>query len=348
MISPKMLTSYDFEHPIACHAFNKDQTQVALCYEIAGFTEDAYDIWIYDVTKPKPLLLAKLKKHNSNVRCIDWAPISNQIVSCSTDMNTFVWKQDDQKNWVHVTVQAKLRFSASFCKFSPNEQYIAVGSASGKLRVCTYIGDYDWWGEKRLKDLTSAILSIAWTPDSCYIAVGCADRFFKIYTINPHTPKHTFSLTSPGYGFSSCVGFNSSSTHAFLYSTDSQITIFDISNMSAPKHTSTLINTPLMSSVQFIGEKLLVGSSSDKLFYLLEIQADHSVKVLKSFGEFVRAQQKLSARQTFVSLDKRGTTAATGSSASKTFHTKHISKIQMHDNKFSASSFDKKISIWSY
>ena len=118
--------------------------------------------------------------------------------------------------------------------------------------------------------------------------------------------------------------------------------------MNAPKHTSTLINTPLMSSVQFIGEKLLAGSSSDKLFYLLEIQADHSVKVLKSFGEFVRTQQKLSARQTFVSLDKRGTTAATGSSASKTFHTKHISKIQMHDNKFSASSFDKKISIWSY
>ena len=133
------------------------------------------------------------------------------------------------------------RFSASFCKFSPNEQCIAVGSASGKLRVCTYIDDYDWWGEKRLKDLTSAILSIAWTPDSCYIAVGCADRFFKIYTINPHTPKHTFSLTSPGYGFSSCVGFNSSSTHAFLYSTDSQITIFDISNVLLNSYTIFII-----------------------------------------------------------------------------------------------------------
>lgn len=203
-----------------------------VAHDISEFSANKFAIFIYDCSAPSttnPKLLAQLSMHTSDVNCIDWAPKSNMILTCSADMNCYVWVEDSPNKWHHVIVQGGLKFSATVCKWSPDEKLLALGSVSGNLRICHYVGEYNWWAEKRLKDQTSAILSISWTLDSQFLSVGVADRFFRIFSIADFSPKPIFSLTSPNYGFASSISTNPKGNLILLYCDDSSITIFDIS-----------------------------------------------------------------------------------------------------------------------
>lgn len=86
------LTASRVADKIVSHAWNKDCTQVAICanenvVHIYEATPDAH------VSKWK--LLHSLHEHDQHVSSVDWAPVSNLIVTCSHDRNAYVWNQCD-------------------------------------------------------------------------------------------------------------------------------------------------------------------------------------------------------------------------------------------------------------
>ena len=80
------------EDKIVSHAWNKDCTQVAICAN-----EDV--VRIYEATPESPAsswrLLHTLHEHDKHVSSVDWAPVTNLIVTCSHDRNAYVWNECD-------------------------------------------------------------------------------------------------------------------------------------------------------------------------------------------------------------------------------------------------------------
>lgn len=350
----KLLKTLQFEHPVRCHSFNRDLSRVAVAHQIAEFTEDCHEIYIYDCKTTTPKLLSKLTLHTSHIRDIDWAPQSNMIASCAADTTCYVWVEESPNNWNHIIVQSGLKFSATVCRWSPDENYVAIGDASGGVRVCSYVPSYNWYGEKRFKAQTSAILDIVWTGDSRYFAIACADRFFKIFCIDPLNPKPVMSLVMENYGFASSLAANAAGNLIALYSQDSAITIFDVSSgdMTQPRYKFNTVDVAPLNNIKFLGNDTLVCSSSDRYFYKIKVKPDLSVEVLGQFGEAQKGSSSgstMSAMSKFQNIDLKGTSGPSGASSAKTFHTKVVTKLQTHANSsLSAASLDKKISVWSF
>ncbi|MES1904576.1 MAG: Sop2p [Paramarteilia canceri] len=351
-MNPKLLFDLKFDKPVRCHSFNKDCSKVAIYHETEEFSDDAFDINIYDCTnKAKPKLLAKLKNHTSHIRYLDWAPNSNFILSCSADQNCYVWKEESSNNWTHVIVQSGLKFSASICKWSPDEKSLAIGSCSGNLRVCYYNSTYNWWGAKNLKDQSSAILSLCWDKSSKWLAVGTAERLIRVYEVEPLSSKPFFTQVTPYKGFCTNVMFTPSGDRLVAYSQDSCFTVIDFNKSKEdPNVTISNVNAPTFSTMDFINDKTICCAGFDKMFYTFSIENDGKVKLNKSFGENTsKSTGPVSAMAKFKSIDFKGSDKATGAMASKTHHTKIISLLQKTKvNEFSASGFDNKISIWSF
>lgn len=68
----------------------------------------------------KWLKTAELREHTGKVTGIDWAPISDQIVSCGADRNAYVWKQENG-SWKPVLVLIRINRGAITVKWSPLE-----------------------------------------------------------------------------------------------------------------------------------------------------------------------------------------------------------------------------------
>ena len=58
-------------------------------------------------------------QHSSRVCGIDWAPVSNQIVTCGQDRNAYVWKHDG-KEWKPTLVLLRINRAATCVKWSPD------------------------------------------------------------------------------------------------------------------------------------------------------------------------------------------------------------------------------------
>lgn len=170
--------SYFGTKAITCHSFNKDQTQVAL-----SMNDEV--IYVYQSQDSgKWLKTAELREHTGKVTGIDWAPISDQIVSCGADRNAYVWKQENG-SWKPVLVLIRINRGAITVKWSPLENKFAVGSAARVISVCYFDEDNNWWISKHIKKpIRSSVLSISWHPNNILIASGTSDfkcRIFSTY-----------------------------------------------------------------------------------------------------------------------------------------------------------------------
>src|SRR3954469_18905504 len=96
--------------PITCHAWNKDRTQLALC-------PNNEQVHIYQVSGNTCTLLHILDQHDKLVTGIDWAPVSNRIVTCSQDRNAYVWTFDSNM-WKPSLVLLRINRSATCVAWS--------------------------------------------------------------------------------------------------------------------------------------------------------------------------------------------------------------------------------------
>ena len=126
--------------------------------------------------------LAELDQHDLMVTSIDWAPVSNMIVTCSQDRNAYVWVEESGV-WRHTLVLLRINRAATFVRWSPAENKFAVGSGARIISVCFYDKDNDWWVAKHIKrPLRSTITSLAWHPNNVLLAAGSTDYKVRVFS----------------------------------------------------------------------------------------------------------------------------------------------------------------------
>ncbi|KAJ1910816.1 ARP2/3 actin-organizing complex subunit Sop2, partial [Tieghemiomyces parasiticus] len=163
-----VLNQHTFPFCVTAHAFNSDQTKVAVC-------PNTNEVQIYGKSTGGWTLEHTLREHDLQVTSIDWAPKTNRIVTCSQDKNAYVWNYDGQA-WKPTLVHLRINRAATFAKWSPNEDKFAVASGARCISVCYFGEDNDWWVSKHIKKpLTSTVLCLDWHPNNVLLAAGSAD-----------------------------------------------------------------------------------------------------------------------------------------------------------------------------
>lgn len=116
--------------------------------------------------------------------CIDWAPATNRIVTCSQDRNAYVWTWDASiTTWTPTLVLLRINRAATHVRWSPKEDKFAVASGARLISVCYFEEEHNWvpltltqWVSKHIKKpITSTVLCVDWHPENILIAAGSAD-----------------------------------------------------------------------------------------------------------------------------------------------------------------------------
>merc|ERR1711976_404117 len=148
---------------ITCHAWNGDQSKVAICPNnntVIIFAKQGNDLVKEHV----------LKEHDQLVTGIDWAPNSNRIVTCGQDRNAYVWRFEDGI-WKPTLVILRINRAATDVKWSPNEDKFVVASGAKTVSVCYFEKDNDWWVRKH----ESTVLKVDWHPNNILLATCSSD-----------------------------------------------------------------------------------------------------------------------------------------------------------------------------
>lgn len=148
---------------------------------------NTHEVLIYGRTETGWELQETLTEHDKLVTSIDWAPLTNRIVTCSHDRNAYVWNlvQDEsgRAKWEPTLVLLRLTRSATFVRWSPNELKFAVASGARTIAVCQFDEESNWWVAKHLKKpLRTTVLSLDWHPNSVLLAAGCADATARVFS----------------------------------------------------------------------------------------------------------------------------------------------------------------------
>jgi len=225
---------------ITSHAFNADRTRVAVSL-------NSNDVQIFDKAGADWQPTETLAEHDKLITSIDWAPASNRIVTCAQDRNAYVWQQtpDPQTGhmiWKPTLVLLRINRSATYVKWSPNEDKFAVASGARAIAICSFDPEGDWWISKLLKKpIRSTVLSLDWHPNNVLLAAGSADMKARVLSAyvkdvdkrptptvwGDKLPFNTIcgEYTTPAGGWVHAVGFSPSGDVLAFASHDSSVTV---------------------------------------------------------------------------------------------------------------------------
>lgn len=162
---------------ITCHAWNKDMTALALC-------PNNHELHILEVENGA--LTEKHvyeQEHTQVITGIDWAPNSNQLVTCSHDRTCSVWTKGAEGWKPSMVVLKAFGRGATAVKWGPCETRFAVGSGAKQIQVCAYEAENDWWTGKPIREgIESTIFDIAFHPSSLILAAGGCDKTINVYS----------------------------------------------------------------------------------------------------------------------------------------------------------------------
>lgn len=338
---------------ITCHSFNSDQTQVAL-----SMNDEV--IHIYQAQgNGKWSKLAELVEHTGKVTGIDWAPNTNQIVSCGADRNAYVWKQENG-TWKPVLVLIRINRGAITVKWSPQENKFAVGSAARVISVCYFDEDNNWWISKHIKKpIRSSVLSLSWHPNNILVAAGTSDFKCRIFSTYIREIEEKPSPTSWGKrmsfgqlmgeygqgigGWVHGVSFSSDGEKLAWVSHDSSVA-FITAGMEQP---SVLRTTYLpFSDCCWISDNSIVavGFDCNPMIFSLngeEFQFNTKCDEADKGGK----GGQLSGRAMFQAMDRMATTQ--GSETLKTKHKNSILEVIPIKGGFSTAGSDGQIIQWN-
>jgi actin related protein 2/3 complex subunit 1A/1B len=174
--------SKEYGAGITCHAFNADYSKIAICpnnNELHIFGKNAAGEFVVE---------HRLTEHDMLISGVDWDCTTNSIVTCSHDRNAFVWKEvtldDGSVTWKPSLVILRIDKSATSVKWSPNGLKFATSCGAKCVSVCSFADEDNWWVSKTIKKHKSTVLSLAWHPNSQFLATGSTDfkcRVFSAY-----------------------------------------------------------------------------------------------------------------------------------------------------------------------
>ncbi|GAA5964379.1 hypothetical protein JCM3765_006395 [Sporobolomyces pararoseus] len=266
--------------PVTAHAFNADRTQVAI-------SPNTNEVHIFQSTGSGWQLLHTLTEHDKLVTSIDWAPNTNRIVTCSHDRNAYVWNltsdpSTGQQTWQPTLVLLRLTRSATFVRWSPNEEKFAVASGARTISVCQFDEESNWWVAKHIKKpLRTTVLSLDWHPNSVLLAAGGADGIARVFSAfikgvdskpspsvwGERLPFNTVcgEFLSPAGGWVHGVAFSPSGDALAFVGHDSTLTVVYPSAPEQPPQASYTLNLPSLPclSLTFTTENSLIAAGHD-------------------------------------------------------------------------------------
>jgi len=343
--------------PITCHAFNRDRTQVAISpndNQVHIFTKKG-SVWE---------LTQVLTEHDKLVTCIDWAPNTNRIVTCSQDRNAYVWTWDQINNqWKPTLVLLRINRAATFVRWSPLENKFAVASGARLISVCYFEEENDWWVSKHIKKpIRSTVLSVEWHPENILLVAGSSDMKARVFSAwikgidakasNPvwgeKLPFGTICGEFNAGGWVHGVSFSPSGNAIAYVSHDSTISIANGPNN--PVQFIRTSNLPFV-SLFFASETCLIVAGHDCAPFIVQNRQNQW-----ALGEKLDAGQKKtastnSAFNKFKQMDSRAQQTSVDVELTTT-HQNAITSIRPYagsaDNviKFSSTGVDGKLVIW--
>ncbi|KAJ3479412.1 hypothetical protein NLI96_g9087 [Meripilus lineatus] len=134
MSSPEVFTLG--QTSITAHSFNANRTELAVSL-------NSKDAQILTRQGNEWKATETLSEHDKLITSIDWAPNSNRIVTSSQDRNAYVWQQTPdpmtgQLIWKATLVALRINRSATFVRWSPNEDNFAVASGARAIAICSF------------------------------------------------------------------------------------------------------------------------------------------------------------------------------------------------------------------
>ncbi|GAA5881717.1 hypothetical protein JCM1840_000347 [Sporobolomyces johnsonii] len=266
--------------PVTAHSFNADRTQVAI-------SPNTNEVHIYAFDGATWQLTHTLTEHDKLVTSIDWAPYTNRIVTCSHDRNAYVWNlvadpSTGVETWQPTLVLLRLTRSATFVRWSPNEEKFAVASGARTISVCQFDEESNWWVAKHIKKpLRTTVLSLDWHPNSVLLAAGGADGVARVFSAfikgvdskpapsvwGERLPFNTVcaEFSSPAGGWVHGIAFSPSGDALAFASHDSTITVVYPSAPEQPPQAVYTINLPALPclTLVFTSETSLIAAGHD-------------------------------------------------------------------------------------
>lgn len=364
--------------PITCHAFNGDRSHLALSLndtKVDVYTKQGKGWQVTDT----------LSEHDRTITSIDWAPITNRIVTASQDRNAYVWSQSLDPDtgrmvWKPTLVLLRINRAATFVRWSPNEDKFAVASGARTIAICSFDPENNWWVARHLKKpIRSTVLSVDWHPNNVLLAAGSADtkaRVFSAYIKDvdkrpaptvwgEKLPFNTVcgEYASPAGGWVHAVSFSPSGDTLAFASHDSSITIVYPGGPTI--HTIRLQSLPFV-TLTWTAEDTLVAAGYDcnPVVYSggldgwsLAGTLDDTVGATKTGGTRTGTVGRLNtaAFNAFRNADTRGHTSETVTDTElHTIHQNTITSVRPYEKgvdgtvaRVSTSGVDGKLVIWN-
>lgn len=147
-----------------------------------ALSPNSNEIHLFKKSNNKWIKENTLIQHDLKVTSIDWASKTNQIVTCSADLNAYVWNCVNG-DWRPSLVLLRINRAATCVKWSPKENKFAVGCGAKLINICYFEETNNWWISKHIKKpIKSTVTSIDWHPNNILIACGSTDYKAKIFS----------------------------------------------------------------------------------------------------------------------------------------------------------------------
>ena len=311
-----------------------------------------------------------LTEHDKLVTGVDWAPMSNRIVTCSQDRNAYVWTLDAAtKTWKPTLVILRINRGATHVKWSPQENKFAVASGARIISVCYFEEENNWWVCKHIKKpIRSTVLSIDWHPNNVLIAAGSADFKARVFSAaikgvdkkpeaNVWLQKINFGecvaeFSTPHYGWVHAIAFSPEGDSLAWVSHDSTLSVV----AGGPNGTVTHVRhhgLPFR-SLLWLTPHSIVGGGHDNAPILFSDAANGTWAHVRSLdlGEAPAVDKAAgTAKSIFGNLDSKGQ-AQSNDTKLKTTHQNAISYIglasgsRLEVTKFTTAGLDGKVINW--
>ncbi|EEQ37021.1 hypothetical protein CLUG_01144 [Clavispora lusitaniae ATCC 42720] len=365
--------------PIKDHCFSPN-------FDILAVTKDN-TVELYQNSpgsSKKPTLITVLKGHDKTVTSVDISPDGSKILTCSQDRNALVWQWNDEaREFKPTLVLLRINRAAKVCRWSPNGDKFAVGSADRVIAICYYEEENDWWVSKHLKKpLKSTITSLSWHPNNVLLASGSTDGHVRVFSafIKGLDTKPEPSVWGSKLPFQTLVGDYTNETGAWVHdvsfnedgagdslayvSHDGTVSVVYPQGEGLPPTAFITVKTNFLpfKSLLFLHDKIIVGGHNCNLIvfqgnesgwreaYHVEKQKDliHDVPPVADDDVEISSHDALNM---FKQMDLKGRVNKTNKGSGKalsTIHQNTITSLRWYDGgKVSTSGIDGKIVIFS-